>query len=291
MRNITLLGDSNFVGEWNRLPKADEYKIPQYGPGVAELTKYLGKFNLPYNYGVSHPGISYFLEKRGYRVSNLALGGDSNLLQLVALFESLGMSPQPRSSRTPFPDVIVWCITEPFRDLYEYNGPEYCMKFQQYIKNTINLTEQVDIVNREILKISFDFAEAIHKLTKIPFLIVEGQSTTLELDNQYTFIKGKISKWIPGILGLKKPPIACTLRTYETIEKYLGKNKSETILDSYSDFLNRINEKKVDFPDGGHPSAQQHRLLSDKLHRKLRNYNTVKRPDHIQESSLLSSTE
>ena len=281
MKNITLLGDSNFVGVWNKLPENNKFKVSQYGTELVKLCKYVGEFNLPYNYGTTHPGVGYFLEKKGYTVSNLALGGDSNLLQLVALFESLGMSPQPRTIRTPFPDIIIWCITEPFRDLYDYSGPELSTNFQNYVKNKINLKEQVETINKDLLKISFEFADIIHQITKVPFIVVEGQSTTLGLDNEYTFMKDKISNWIPSILGLKKPPIACTIRTYETIEKYLGRKKSEIVLDNYTKFINKVKDSKVDFPDGGHPSTYQHKLLADKIHSKLENFSIIKRPDHL----------
>lgn len=265
-KKILLLGDSNIRGEWAIANKGIEWS-PYWGDSVKDINKYV--INPKGTYQVAHPGLEHFLSEEGHLVLNAGFAGGSNFCSLKLLTEHLFMTNTTWSTLFSVPDVVVICLTEPLRELYRFfpNLPDSKGYWDNIIMPLCEKAETPEELNDFLLKTFFDILQEIYNITKVPIILVEGWGNDLGLLKNYTFCKYIHKKWIEDIINIK-PPMICTLQTYQATVKYFGGKlkvqKRDRLLKHYERFHIKLKKLKL-FPDGVHPSYQHHKALSKKL--------------------------
>lgn len=267
-KKILLLGDSNFCGEWFD-PSING--ITSYNCYWGKHTEILDDYNVhpKINYQVSHPGLQHYLEQKGHMVLNGSFGGASNFASLKVIFENFFLGKTTWNLYFTHPDVIIICLTEPLRELYRFlpDLPDDKGFFSKHLKPVIENSKTPEQLDSFLLKVFLDALQDIYDILKIPIILVEGWGRTNNLIRHYTFCYHLEEKWIEGITKLKHP-IITTWATYEAVVAHFGKSlnvgRRDRILKNYERFHDRL-QKKMIFPDGGHPSYEEHEKLSKKL--------------------------
>lgn len=265
-KKILLLGDSNFRGEWAVADKSVNWN-PYWGDRIKSINKYI--HNPKKMYQVAHPGLEHWLSEQGHLVINGSFAGGSNFCALKVLTENLFMTNTTWNTLFSVPDVVVICLTEPLRELYRYfpNLPDSQGYWDNIIMPLCEKAETPEELNAFLLKTFFDILQEIYNVTKVPIILVEGWGKDLGLLKNYTFCKHIHKKWLEGIIKIK-PPMICTMQTYEATVKFFGDklktNKRDRLLKHYERFHSKLGKTRI-FPDGGHPSYEHHRALSKKL--------------------------
>jgi hypothetical protein len=265
MKRITILGDSNGCGEWIMNPLNNNETLTE-NIFFRELIS-----GREHRIIESHPGLEFYLNEMGNACFNLSAGGNNNMKLLTDLEHSLLLRLPRHKPRFINPDYIVWILTEPLRDIVLVDDIIYQDNYPKYYKDLISIMRKnrndIKELNLALLDYSFQVADKIYDITKIPFIIVEGLSVTYDLEKNYKFCHSKIDNWIGNIVGLT-PPITATNQVFhlsqDFLEKNLKINQIDYIMEKYSEWVGVLNEHP-DFPDKIHPSREKHKELAIKI--------------------------
>mgnify|MGYP005675529559 CR=1 FL=1 len=282
MSKILIVGDSNGLGEWGTLIPGPAVANPDnpevFRPYNDEL--YIeGDHAKPFN--VVWPGFGYYLDLKGHATVNYSIGGGCNSESLFKVEEALGLAPPFTSPVFYNPDVIVWIVTEPIRDLQPPRWPaEAGLKdlekyFIQRDKIVANATS-IDDMNSQLIKMCLDNAQQIYNETKVPWIIVEGWGKLTQDLSQYSFIKHVHRNWMDKILGHEIPlmsswPTVNLLRRarpdlvdVSAVVKDGPETYFKSIVDAYEKTIETMKASKH-FPDNCHPDRNIHKELAQEL--------------------------
>ena len=289
-KKVLICGDSNSLGEWGTV-------VP--GPACANNDD--PEIFRPYNkeqythephakpFNVVWPGFGYYLDLKGHCTVNYSIGGGTNTEAIFKVEEALGLAPPFTSPVFYNPDVIIFMLTEPVRDLGPPRWPaEAGLKdLEKYYVQRDEAVQQatgIKDLNDRLLKIVFDGAQKIYDETKIPWIIIEGWGKCPDVSN-YTFIKHIHKDWMSKLLGHDIPlmsswPTINLLRRARpdladsSATKFLQKNlpidvketEFKKIVDEYEKTIETMQAHK-DFPDNCHPNRHIHKLLAEEIER------------------------
>jgi hypothetical protein len=298
MKKILIVGDSNTLGEWGTIipgPSCANPKHPElFRPYNKEQYLY---GDHPKGFQVVWPGFGYNLDLMGHATANYGIGGGSNFEALFKVEEALGLAPCFTSPAFYNPDVIVWVVTEPCRDLGDAKWPPEAGLYdlEKYYKqrdNTINDAKSIKELNDMLLKIAMDGAQRIYNETNIPWIIIEGWSK-VDIKN-YTFAKHVVKDWMATLLGHDIPLLSSwptvnhlrrrrpdltenagdSLRLFArqkpelNIPKLPEGNQEDTefklIVDDYEEVIKTMQQHDK-FPDNCHPDRTVHAELAEHL--------------------------
>ena len=265
MKRITILGDSNGCGEWIFNPLNNKEPITEntfFREPISGRKHPLIE---------THPGLELYLNEMGNACFNLSSGGNNNMRLLTDLEHSLLLRLPRHKPRFVSPHYIVWIITEPIRDIDMLNDSIYKDNYPKYHEDLISIIRKnrndINELNLALLDYSFQVAERIYEITKIPFIIVEGLSITHDLEKKYKFCHSKIENWIGNIVGLT-PPVASTNQVFYLSQDFLEKNlkieQVDYLMEKYLEWVG-ILKNHPDFPDNVHPSKEKHKELAIKI--------------------------
>lgn len=264
MKKITIIGDSNACGEWKfNVPNVKTFRETiNITNGALIETEF---------------GIDTYLNNIGYSCYTLAIGGNSNISTLIDLEKSLLLRIPRNIGRFLYPNYIIWIITEPLRELgYLDNGYD-CnedITYQNKIKELFKLSNNINNLNGNLLDLSFQIAQNIYEKTKIPFIIVEGLSSTFDLENKYNFSIKTFKNWINEINGIDRPIIS-SIHVLDMASKLLIKKTQlielENIIERYDEWITLIKNNE-NYPDDFHPSYIFHEKLGKNINDFIKEY-------------------
>ena len=237
MKKILIVGDSNALGEWGTIipgPACAKPKHPElFQPWNKD--KYL-EGSAPKPFQVVWPGFGYNLDQMGHATANYAFGGSGNFEAIFKVEEALGLAPCFTSPVFYKPDLIIWMLTEPCRDLKRsfwpdeaglYDLQKYYDQSEDKIKNANSIKE----ISDELLTIALDGAQAIYEQTGIPWLVIEGWGKLPKDISKYTFIKYVHREWMDKIIG-RPVPLISSWGTAENVRRRrpdLTENAAESL--------------------------------------------------------------
>ena len=237
MKKILIVGDSNALGEWGTIipgPACANPKHPElFQPWNKD--KYL-EGSAPKPFQVVWPGFGYNLDQMGHATANYAFGGSGNFEAIFKVEEALGLAPCFTSPVFYKPNLIIWMLTEPCRDLKRslwpdeaglYDLLEYYDQSEDKIKNANSIKE----ISDELLTIALDGAQAIYEQTGIPWLVIEGWGKLPKDISKYTFIKYVHREWMDKIIG-RPVPLISSWGTAENVRRRrpdLTENAAESL--------------------------------------------------------------
>ena len=280
MSKILIVGDSNGLGEWGTVAP---------GPAVANGSELFRPYNhewyllephaKPFN--VVWPGFGYYLDLKGHATVNYSIGGGCNTEALFKTEEALGLAPPFTSPVFYNPDVIVWVVTEPIRDLQPPRWPaEAGLKDLEkyFVQRDLCVKEATSIadLNSRLVTMCLDNAQKIYNETKVPWIIVEGWGKLPQDLSKYNFIKYVHRNWMDKVLCHEIPlmsswPTINLLRRARTdladasaIIKSAPESNFKKIVDAYEDTIKTM-EKSDKFPDNCHPDRTVHEQLANEL--------------------------
>lgn len=266
MSKVLIVGDSNALGEWGTI-------IP--GPGVANNNdpevfrpwnkeKYLeGDFPKPFQ--VVWPGFGYHLDKAGHCTVNYAFGGAGNFEAIFKVEEALGLAPCFTSPVFYNPDLIIWMLTEPCRDLKRSLWPDEAGLYdlEKYYKQSepfVAGAKTIKEINDSLLKVALDGAQKIYKETHIPWLVIEGWGKLPEDISQYSFIKYAHRNWMDKIIG-RPVPLISSWGTAENVRRRRP-DLTESAADSLRMFKRQRPDLDIpDIPEG--PDSEFKKIVED----------------------------
>ena len=299
MKKILIVGDSNALGEWGTIIPGPACANPKH-PELFEpwnKDKYL-EGSAPKPFQVVWPGFGYNFDLMGHATANYAFGGSGNFEAIFKVEEALGLAPCFTSPVFYKPNLIIWMLTEPCRDLKRSLWPDEAGLYdlQKYydasdakVKNATSIKE----ISDELLTIALDGAQAIYEQTGIPWLVIEGWGKLPKDISKYTFIKYVHRDWMDKILGRPVPLISSwgtaenvrrrrpdltenaaeSLRMFARQRPELGipalpEGSEETefkrIVDEYEDVIN-IMTKSDRFPDNCHADRTIQEELANEI--------------------------
>lgn len=269
MSLICIYGDSNGAGEWG--PVDNETNII-YGEHPEKLKEFLfsdEEIKSNHRYAVTHPGLQYYLTDTDKHCVNFSHGGESNIGNINTLLESLYYGGTGRA-RVLNPDVIVFFITEPLRDLYNYSGsPD--QKTTRKVREIVDRPHtSIEDLNYSLLKYSLDILQEISLKTNIPVITVDGWGKLRHTNTKYSFLYSE-QNWWQSYFNFYIPMIT-SLRTLEAIDDTLKGREiwNAEVRESYLikyELLEKYLYSKKDstFPDAGHLHAEGYSKLADIL--------------------------
>ena len=245
MKKLLLIGDSNIVGEW-----------------ANNINDIAG------NYGVSDFTIDHVLHNHGYAVCNAGVGGSSNINNINLLKQLLGLTETNSGvPRFLYPDYIVWMLTEPLRELYQD-------KIFKDFKDKNNNYSTLEELNIALLEHSFFLMNEIYEQRNIPVIIIEGLTSTYDLEKKYPFKNIIIKDWFQRNFDYKIP-LCCTFQVMEYLTTHATKDLKELNIDSkkifdlYENHFNHMASNKEMFPDSTHYSKKYLEQLALEIIKKI----------------------
>jgi hypothetical protein len=212
MKNITVMGDSTALGEWDKTQT------------------------------LVHQGTELYLREAGHNVTNLARPGASNRQQVELVGDTEA-------------DVVLWFLTDPWRDLMKAGLDHYPRTLDSYHRRR-------ELLLRTVFK----------RVSHLPIWLVGGMSSVPEWvtadHTDWRVIVPDMRLWL--VPGAKPIDTLARLWTHQHCAEDLVyyHEKQESILEEHLDRAkNDVTsaEHKYFWPDGRHANRQAHLRLTQDL--------------------------
>jgi len=242
-----IIGDSWGCGEWGKdFIRADSPPTPAWQP-----TMNPGEYC--YSFIVPDTDAGTYLRRSGNEVTNISIGGDSNINQLKLLADHL------RKDSTY--DAIIWFHTEPMRDWQNRN---YELGDSFYREQLSHPTGYDRIVDTWYF-ITYSMAEDIYEQYRIPFMVIGGMTPLPDQIHKHSFVHCYIKDWAnERILDMycEHPHNAGQFRHFaEAYMDVMDLNRALAEAEASTRWIQTCCVHPS-FPDWGHPDRRCHEELA-----------------------------
>jgi len=299
MKKILMVGDSNGFGEWGRANFNETRYRKDYKP-----QRYV---NPNVSYGCSHPGLTVYLDDLGYAMLNASIPAGSNFQALhqaeKILFLCHPFNGNNNSVCFTNPDIIIWKLTEPLRDVRYYKeepadnplgggsrwyGPGNTSTrpnantswdyWRLLVEDAATKVRHLDDMNRLLMQIALDEMSGICNYLGKPLIIIEGLSSTLglEVKCKHVIIKDWFQRFLPG-----KMPIICSARMLDYSAKHLvekeewdwEQDRLNQMLAECAEYTDWLRQQPERFPDNCHMSRNELKILAGEIDQVIKDNN------------------
>ena len=284
---ILIIGDSNGVGERKWVTHSPDIHNMRLQDTVLLKDLYRGDY-VPFGLSarpvcpdelltVTHPTLNIELEKYGHVVVNCSVAGTSNFDACRQLEHALGLAhPRLYNTGSMFlnPDVIVWVLTDPFRELRNWTEAQdyYHQRYKDLVDRAIKDSEYLVDLHKRLLQYAINTVEGISNYLNIPVILVESLTPTLgiPIKCRHHVIKDWFQRWVDVPL-----PIGYSLgndHIREQLQKVIRERGIEyewgvldKLLTDVLTWRDALAKRKDIFPDGGHLAREPLAILAREI--------------------------